>query len=379
MRIRVVAYAFAVLTSAFLVPGPAERFAMPAAASAYDCDPLNVSNITIVDFGYAPNCIMVVKNTQINWTNLGATVHSATTDAGAPKSFDNDPILPGQFDDTFLNKAPETLNTLGIYHYHCKYHPDQMKGVIVVVDDLPEPDLVIEASDDNAFAPDDANATAGQDIVWTNVGTSLHNVVFEDDAIGHVGELPQGATVDLTLDQAGLYRYRCQYHSANFGQGMVGVITVLGEDEATPPRLTIDAPAPGASVRGTINVTGGAQAGLGDVNVTTVDVRVGSAGEWRTAALAGASPTWTWSYSWDTTTAPEGNVTVYARALSEEYPAPSPVTVGVVVANSASANGTTTTTPGSGGEDDTDTPGVGPLALMVAASALALVLRRRSA
>lgn len=87
-------------------------------------------------------------------------------------------------------------------------------------------------------------------------------------------------------------------------------VNVTVVDAAGRPSITIDEPAPGAQVNGTIEIRGNASSPEGSVD--RVDVRVGD-GPWRRA-----EGTDEWSHRWETADLPPGAYEVTARAVDEE-------------------------------------------------------------
>ncbi len=75
---------------------------------------------------FTPSCIKISSGQTVIWTNTGTMPHTATSDSGAPVTFDSKNLSPGQtFSFTFT--APETIG------YHCTYHVSfGMKGTVIV-------------------------------------------------------------------------------------------------------------------------------------------------------------------------------------------------------------------------------------------------------
>ncbi len=76
----------------------------------------------------------------------------------------------------------------------------------------------------NFFSPGQLNVTAGANVTWTwySYGTT-HHILFED---GENSQAQSSGTYERTFAAAGTYRYRCTYHSDNFGSGMIGSVVV---------------------------------------------------------------------------------------------------------------------------------------------------------
>lgn len=77
-----------------------------------------------------------------------------------------------------------------------------------------------------------------------------------------------------------------------------------GGGDATPPSVTLNAPPPGSTVSGTVNVTGSA---TDNVGVTSVELYVDN-------VIAGSTANPQFSISWNTTTAANGSHTLTAKA-----------------------------------------------------------------
>jgi plastocyanin len=86
----------------------------------------------------------------------------------------------------------------------------------------------IEVSMENVqFEPKDVTVKAGETITFKNNEALAHDVQKasgpgDDFSSGGSGEMQQGDTFELTLDQPGSYEYVCNVHAP----GMAGTITV---------------------------------------------------------------------------------------------------------------------------------------------------------
>jgi plastocyanin len=86
----------------------------------------------------------------------------------------------------------------------------------------------VEVSMENVqFEPQDVTVKAGETITFTNNESIPHDVhktsgPGDDFSSGGSGEMQQGDTFELTLDQPGSYEYVCNVHAP----GMAGTITV---------------------------------------------------------------------------------------------------------------------------------------------------------
>lgn len=78
---------------------------------------LAITEVDIVDFGYAPNAGVSSVGSSVTWTNTGSFNHAVTFDSGQGSS---GTLTPG---DTFTFTFP----SMGRYSYHCTFHPD-MQG-----------------------------------------------------------------------------------------------------------------------------------------------------------------------------------------------------------------------------------------------------------
>lgn len=79
------------------------------------------ANITINNFAFTPQTLMITKGTKVTWKNDQNVDHQVMSDTGVFKS---NPIPSGStFDFTF--------NNAGTFPYHCNIHPT-MTGTIIV-------------------------------------------------------------------------------------------------------------------------------------------------------------------------------------------------------------------------------------------------------
>lgn len=74
---------------------------------------------------------------------------------------------------------------------------------------------------DNAFEPNELEATAGTAVEWKNNGTAAHTVTFEGGEDS--GNVASGGTYRRTFDAAGEFPYSCSIHPE-----MTGTVTVAG-------------------------------------------------------------------------------------------------------------------------------------------------------
>ena len=79
----------------------------------------------------------------------------------------------------------------------------------------------VSATDALQFAPTSSTAKVGQVIEWTNTGSVLHNITFDEaSCLTDSSFQPQG-TWDIQFTQPGSYPYHCTIHP-----GMDGTLTV---------------------------------------------------------------------------------------------------------------------------------------------------------
>jgi len=88
--------------------------------------------VSVADYSYAPDSILVAVGTPVRWTNEGTNVHRVTSDNGGFGS----PDLAGTGTDSYGNPTPggtysRTFSTAGTFPYHCGVHPF-MTGKVVV-------------------------------------------------------------------------------------------------------------------------------------------------------------------------------------------------------------------------------------------------------
>ena len=112
--------AFVTLTA--LVDSPTAR-ADPRGAPAGRAAAAEFSDVTIVDFAFAPQVMTITAGSSVQWTNTGSFIHTATSDTAVWDS--GDLASSGTFTQTFT--VP------GGYAYHCTYHLS-MQGTIVVLE-----------------------------------------------------------------------------------------------------------------------------------------------------------------------------------------------------------------------------------------------------
>ena len=83
----------------------------------------------------------------------------------------------------------------------------------------------VDETDTLKFEPPSASAKVGDVIEWTNTGTAVHNVVFDNQAVPSSDSMNQGDTFEIKFTKPGTYTYVCKFHEAS---NMRGTITVTG-------------------------------------------------------------------------------------------------------------------------------------------------------
>jgi plastocyanin len=97
---------------------------LPAARAA-------VTNVNEVGTSFQPPDIRIALNDRVVWTNRSAQSHTVTFTGGPDLHPSCDPLLrlgcqgPGA-------TVERTFTSAGTFSYHCKIHPDSMRGTVVV-------------------------------------------------------------------------------------------------------------------------------------------------------------------------------------------------------------------------------------------------------
>jgi plastocyanin len=104
--------------------------APPAPAAQVGATARSVTKVTVEDFDFNPGVfgVAVPPGTTITWTNVGPTVHTATSDTGL---FDSGDLAVGA-------SYSYTFNDVGVYWYFCRPHPF-MRGTITIDANAPAP------------------------------------------------------------------------------------------------------------------------------------------------------------------------------------------------------------------------------------------------
>jgi quinohemoprotein ethanol dehydrogenase len=111
-----------------LGPVSAPQLATAGGTSTETAIAANLTQASVVDFGFSPGLDLVPPGTTITWTNTGQVGHTVTSDNGV---FDSGDLGPGQ---TFSY----TFDTPGTFWYFCRPHPF-MRGRIIVATTAPSP------------------------------------------------------------------------------------------------------------------------------------------------------------------------------------------------------------------------------------------------
>jgi cytochrome c oxidase subunit II len=83
----------------------------------------------------------------------------------------------------------------------------------------------VSETDSLKFEPGSLNVKVGDVIQWTNTGSSIHNVTFDNKAVPASDTMNGGDKFELKFSKPGTYHYVCTFHVA---AGMQGTITVTG-------------------------------------------------------------------------------------------------------------------------------------------------------
>ena len=158
--------------------------ALPASVWAAD------HAVTINDADYTPAAVDIRLGDTVTWTNASLSpLHSATSDAGDPETFDSGPLPSGaQFTNPF--------NTIGIYPYHD--NGGTQTGTVTVY-----------GSPDLSLMPAMTTITRGQSVVFTATGASNPAggaLSYEWDLDGDgTYETTGGTTQTVVFPSAGLF------------------------------------------------------------------------------------------------------------------------------------------------------------------------------
>ena len=256
--------------------------ATPAAAAVGPAERV----VTIADYAYGPENLVVNKGDTVVWSWAGPDFnHSVTSGAGQAESFESHPGLA----DNDVNAAPpggfsHTFTSTGTFSYLCRVHPDMTASVTVVEGGAPEtlPDArpaaaaAAPAPQAQAEAPAGVNHLAkvaqykftpaaltveqGDSVTWQWTGDDKDHSVstkpgqadsFDSHAgvkTGQIKTSPPGDKYVHVFRTLGTFTYICRLHP-----DMVGTVTVVprstgpkARTATAPLRLRLN----GRSVRG---------------------------------------------------------------------------------------------------------------------------------
>lgn len=113
-------------------PPPASSLSTPTLITA---PPVRTNHVSIIDYAFLPQAILVPVNTIVTWTNdvnffgdLEVTHHTSTSDEGQADAWDSGLIRPhGLPGDTYSRN----FTVVGNFTYHCNIHVG-MRGLVVV-------------------------------------------------------------------------------------------------------------------------------------------------------------------------------------------------------------------------------------------------------
>ena len=94
---------------------------LPVGEALRDAWAAGGAQVSIIDFAFQPDSLVIKRGRGVTWTNTGAKPHTVTSDTGV---FDSGTLAPGA---TFTQSFKQS----GTFAYHCAIHPS-MTGVIKV-------------------------------------------------------------------------------------------------------------------------------------------------------------------------------------------------------------------------------------------------------
>jgi plastocyanin len=197
--------------------------------------------------GYSPKTLDIKTGTTVVWQNIERTdypvvrgAHTVTSDDG--KTFDSGEFLPG-------TSFALTFNAPGTYAYHCKIHPQLLRGQLTITGPVIRPPAtkkevdIVEPQDPNkwGYTPKDVTGTVGLTITWRNNGRENHTVT----AKGAFDKLIKpGQTWEHTFKDPIYLKYYCSLHP--WMKGTVRVASANGKLPTGPP--SSNGPPPNTSV-----------------------------------------------------------------------------------------------------------------------------------
>ena len=148
-------------------------------------------------------------------------------------------------------------------------------------------------------------STGGNTVVVNNLTNAVYGLACANDVDDHTAYFIAGKTASSFTSNIDKFVYPAASSPSN-----------------QPPTCSISSPSNGATVSGTVSITG--TASDSDGTVQSVQVKIGS------DAWATASGTTSWSYSWDTTGYSDGSYTILARSYDgTDYSTNASITVTV--------------------------------------------------
>lgn len=207
------------------------------------------SDVSIIDFGFAPADFHVAVGGTVTWVNNGVALHTVTARDG---SFDSGYIgAGGTFSRAFA--------TAGTYQYICSLHSNMAGSVVVgAVPGAPTPPVATPSPRANppsdvraiefAFEPAELNVAVGTTVTWANVGVAPHTITARDASFDS-GTLKAGATFSFRFDKPGTFPYLCAFHPDMTGRVVVPDATGAAPPPQAPPARPAVVPAaapPGA-------------------------------------------------------------------------------------------------------------------------------------
>ena len=170
-----------------------------------------------------------------------------------------------------------------------------------------------------AYAPNPLTIAVGDTVTWTNMDGAPHTATSSSGpASFNTGTISNGQSRSHTFTTAGTYSYFCSIHPS-----MTASLTVQGPPANAAPSVAFSTPASGATVSGTVSVTGTASDADGDALTITLAIDGGAP-----FAVTGST---SWSYSWDTTGVADGAHTL--RVTANDGKMTSSATRAVTVSN----------------------------------------------
>ena len=87
------------------------------------------------------------------------------------------------------------------------------------------PGRTVSENDAQKFEPAQVSVKVGDVVQWTNDGTAVHNVTFDNKSVPNSDTMNGNDKYELKFSKAGTYHYVCTFHVS---VGMQGTITVTG-------------------------------------------------------------------------------------------------------------------------------------------------------